>query len=89
MFVVDSLLLYRGARGSRYQLGQRQVYETFATQLIHNAFTVHNLRYRGSLNDTPTGQVVQSYLTSGIGIHLSPTRERGKSRNGEVYTFAM
>ena len=89
MVIVDSWLLYSGAQGSRYHLVQRQFYETLATQLIDNTFDGHNLRYNGSLNGTAKVQDFESSLTRGIGIHLTPTRERRKSKDGKVSSFVM
>ena len=89
MVIVDSWLLYSGAQGSRYHLGQRQFYETLATELIDNTFDGHNLRRNSTFNDGVSSQIVKYFSTNGIGIHLTPTKERRRSKDGTVTSFAM
>ena len=89
MVIVYIWLLYNVAQGSCYHLGQRQFYETLATQQIDNTFDGHNLRRNGSLNRPAKVQDFESSLTNGIGIHLTPTQEWRKSKDGKISSFAM
>ena len=79
IIVVDSWLLYAGECGWRAKLSRREFYEDLATALIEN-------RYDMSRPSVPLGQSVQGDCTpvrrsSGIGIHLTPTKKRRK-KNG-------
>ena len=89
MVIVDSWLLYNRVKESRYHLRQPKFYETLAIKLIDNTFDGHNLRYNCSLNGTAKVQEFESSLTYGIGIHLTPTQERSKSKDGNVSSFSM
>lgn len=88
MIIIDSWQLYSGAHGSRWHMGQHKFYETLATQLIDNTFDGPGLRFR-SKSTSSVGRFRPQIPTSGIVIHLTPTRERRKSKDGKVTTYAM
>jgi len=75
MCIVDSLLLYSGARGAAAGLNQNEFYEDLAEQLIENTFETVGMRPRGDAGAT-AGEVEPVPLRYGVGIHLTPTRKR-------------
>jgi hypothetical protein len=80
--IVDSWLLYAGARGPLRSMKQRTFYETLALELIDNDFDSVGLRAR-------TGGSVPGQLkpTSGIGAHTTPTRKRRSDKDGREQAF--
>jgi len=78
MCVVDSWLLYCGARGANAALTQRQFYEDLAAQLIDNTFDTIGVRARATPSSAQVEEVGSS-LRYSVGIHLTPT---GKRRSG-------
>jgi hypothetical protein len=78
MVIVDSWLLYAGARGPLRSMKQRTFYETLALELIDNDFNSVGLRAR-------TGVSVPDQLTptSGIGPHATPTKRRKRDKEGK------
>jgi hypothetical protein len=70
MIIVDSWLLYVGARGKLRSMNQREFYETLCLELIDNNFDVIGLRSR-----TPQDAPVQLTPTSGAGPHATPTKK--------------
>jgi len=78
MCVVDSWLLYSGARGETAALTQRQFYEDLAAHLIDNTFDTVGVRARATPSSAPVEEV-GAPLRYGVGIHVTP---RGKRRSG-------
>jgi hypothetical protein len=75
--IVDSWLLYAGARGPLRSMKQRTFYETLALELIDNDFDSVGLRAR-----TGGGVPGQLTPTSGVGPHATPTRKRKSDKGG-------
>jgi hypothetical protein len=71
MIIVDSWLLYVGARGELRSIKQREFYEALCLELIDNNFDLIGLRSR-----TPDDTPFQLIPTSGAGPHATPTKER-------------
>ena len=84
--VVDGWLLYRGVQGYRPHLTQRAFYETLAAELIDSLYSRCGLRPRPEVAGF---EPIVDRLPSGIGIHLSPTRQKRKALNGEILPFAL
>ena len=85
MCIVDSLLLYSGARGAAAGHNQNKFYEDLAEQLIENTFETVGMRPRGDAGAT-AGEVEPVPLRYGVGIHLTPTRKRrtgSSTKDGE------
>jgi len=75
MCVVDSWLLYSGARGATAALTQRKFYEDLAAQLIDNTFDTAGVRARATPSSAPVEEV-GAPLRYVVGIHLTPTGKR-------------
>lgn len=71
--LVDSWMLYHGARGPAATLLQTQFYEQLATELIDNTFDVTGTRQR-AVPANPEEDV--THLAYGVGTHLVPTTKR-------------
>jgi hypothetical protein len=70
--IVDSWLLYSGARGFRSHMTQREFYERLAEELIDNDYEKVSLRRRSS-----DAMAVSPYIPkSGRSIHLTPTKSK-------------
>jgi len=82
MCIVDSWLLYSGARGATAILTQKQFYEDLAAQLIDNTFDTVGVRARATSAAEPVGEV-GAPLRYGVGIHLTPTRKRRGASAGD------
>jgi hypothetical protein len=80
--IVDSWLLYAGARGPLRSMKQRRFYETLALKIIGNDFDSVGLRARtgGSMPGQPTP-------TSDIGPHVTRTRKRRRDKDGREQTL--
>lgn len=74
MCIVDSWLLYAGARGGTAGLTQKQFYEDLAAQLIDNTFDRVGVRDRGAPAQTAATADLPPF--QGVGIHLTPTTKR-------------
>jgi hypothetical protein len=71
MIIVDSWLLYVGARGKLRSMNQREFCEILCLELIVNNFDVIGLRSRA-----PEDAPVQLSPTSGAGPHATPTKKK-------------
>lgn len=74
MCVVESWMLYSGARGATATLSQRQFYEDLAAQLIANSCDTTGLRARGASKSPVDAE--RAPLRYGVGVHLTPTLKR-------------
>jgi len=86
IWIVDSWLLYSGARGAAAGLNQNEFYDDLAEQLIENTFETVRMRQRGDAGST-AGEVEPVPLRYGVGIHRTPTRKRrtGSSNKDEEH----
>jgi hypothetical protein len=71
MTIVDSWLLYVGARGELRTMKQREFYEALFLELIDNDFDLIGLRSR-----TPDDTPFQLTPTSEAGPHATPTKKK-------------
>ena len=84
--VVDSWLLYDGIYSDRPHLSQRTYYEVLATQLIDNRYCEWNFRPRMAPMDVAENL---DELHSGVGVHLTPTKMKRKSRDGQITKYSL
>lgn len=90
MCIVDAWLMYSGAQGERRQLNQRHFYEQLATELIDNFYDRPYLRLSGSDRGSDKGDSPNDRrISSGIGVHLTPTRAKRKTKEGVVTKYAL
>ena len=83
--IVDAWLLFCGEQVARLHICQREFYEDLAFSLIENRYDTIGLRKRtGTTNNFV---VLPARRTSGVGVHLTPTKKRRK-RNGMVTKHA-
>eukprot|EP00170_Pyropia_yezoensis_P004870 contig_19818_g4884 len=82
IFIVDSWLLYIGARGAAAALTQSRYYEDLAAQLIDNSFDTVGMRPR-SVPDADGHGDGPSPPRYGVGVHLTPTLKRRTEASGK------
>jgi hypothetical protein len=79
MVIVDSWLAWKGCRGLRSTLEQKNVYEVLAEELIDDNFDAIGIRERHRLADK-SEPMLNGQPRIGIGIHLTPTNKIGGPR---------
>ena len=83
--IADALLLYLGEHGKKNHMLQRTFYKDLCVPPIENRYDSFQLRRRSSVEKTC--KVFAERRSSGIGIHLTPTKKK-RTNNGTITKFA-
>jgi Transposase IS4 len=82
MVIVDSWLAWNGCRGLRSTLEQKKFYEVLAEELIDNNFDAIGIRERHRFANESEA-MLNGQPRSGIGIHLTPTKKKRRTKDGD------
>ncbi len=87
MCIVDSWLLYSGVQeGHQGAMTQREFYTTLATELIDNCYDIPHTRHHHVSSMSP---VRFHSVSSGVGVHLTPTKRKRKTGGGQMTNFRL